>query len=217
MDITNKTSVINHIENSINYISKLNDDILNIHGMSGVKTRHFYNNLCSIDNIKLLEIGVWTGSTTCSLMYKNNISGFCIDNFSQSSGKSEFFKNFNKYLGNNRIKFIEKNCWELNNNDFQNLKFNLYIFDGPHTKIDHYKGLNNFIKYMDNYFIYIVDDWNWLDVRVGTNVAIKLNNLEIIYKKFIFTNKNNKHPRIENCYQNSNWHNGIAIFYLKKI
>ena len=75
MDITNKTSVINHIENSINYISKLNDDILNIHGMSGVKTRHFYNNLCSIDNIKLLEIGVWTGSTTCSLMYKNNISG----------------------------------------------------------------------------------------------------------------------------------------------
>ena len=33
---------------------------------------------------------------------------------------------------------------------------------------------------MEDIFIYIVDDWNYMDVRVGTKAAIKLNNLKIL-------------------------------------
>jgi len=34
--------------------SKINDEILNIQGMSGIKTRHFYNNLCSMEDTRYL-------------------------------------------------------------------------------------------------------------------------------------------------------------------
>ena len=39
---------------------------------------------------------------------------------------------------------------------------------------------------LDEFFIYIVDDWNWPWVRDPTLKAILDNNIEIIYKKEIF-------------------------------
>jgi hypothetical protein len=226
--MNNTDNLILHVKNCLKNTellsSKLTNEILEMYGMSGYKTRHLYNNLCNNSDIKLLEIGTFKGSTTCSLIYKNNILGFCVDDFSQFTNgednvKNIFLENFNKFKGSNNIKFIAKDCWLLNNKDFLNTKFNLYIFDGHHSKKCHFKAINLFLDYMEDIFIYIVDDWNYMDVRVGTKAAIKLNNLKILYKKEIFTTENNKHPKWDRfpfAGKKSEFHNGLVIYVLKK-
>jgi hypothetical protein len=52
-------------------------------GYSGKKTRHFYNNLLSIEDARYLEIGTWKGSTLYSAMYGNKAQITYIDNWSQ--------------------------------------------------------------------------------------------------------------------------------------
>ena len=75
--------------------------------MSGLKTRHFYNNLLNFDDARYLEIGSWKGSSVCSAMYNNNAMIICVDNWSEFGGpKDEFLVNFNKFIGNNNARFI---------------------------------------------------------------------------------------------------------------
>ena len=70
--------LINHVnlsvENSNNNISKLTSEILSMDGMTGIKTRHLYNNICSLDGANYLEIGTWMGSSFISAFYENNIN-----------------------------------------------------------------------------------------------------------------------------------------------
>ena len=209
-----KTKLVNNIEISLHksdlYQSKITPDIINMEGMSGKKTRHFYNNICSMDDSRYLEIGTWKGSSICAAMCGNNMKCLCIDNWSEFGGpKEEFLKNFNLYKGNNKATFIESNCWDVNLNNID--KFNIYMYDGNHTEESHFKAINYYLSCLDNEFIYLVDDWNHDPVRYGTMCSIKDNNLKIIYKKEIFTDCN---PGIQKSY--NDWHNGICIFVLKK-
>ena len=81
-----KELLINHVNecfvNSDRNESKLSADILSMEGMSGTKTRHLYNNICSLSGANYLEIGVFRGSTFCSAIYGNNIKATGIDNWS---------------------------------------------------------------------------------------------------------------------------------------
>ena len=229
------TNFVQHIEKCLNlsdnYNSKLSSEILNIDGMSGKKTRHFYNNLCSIENARYLEIGTWKGSSICSAMYNNKMACLAIDNWSETipplekfhfsssnSAKNDFLENFNKFKGENNATFIEANCWDI---DVSKLgKFNIYMYDGNHTETSHFQALNHYLPCLDDKFIYIIDDWNWESVRNGTISSIKKNNCKILYKKEIFTN-NNKHPSWgpglgDRAGKNGDWHNGICIFVLTK-
>ena len=58
-------------QNAENNISKITNEIIAMKGMTGTKTRHFYNNLLNIEDARYLEIGTWKGSSVCSAMYKN--------------------------------------------------------------------------------------------------------------------------------------------------
>jgi len=103
-----KQHVETSFENAENNKSKITDALLNMEGMSGKKTRHFYNNLLNKDDARYLEIGTWKGSSVCSAMYKNNATVVCIDNWSEFGGpKNEFLQNFSTYKGNNDATFIE--------------------------------------------------------------------------------------------------------------
>ena len=142
------------------YNSKITNEILKMEGMSGKKTRHFYNNLCSMNDARYLEIGTWKGSSICSAMCNNKMTCVAIDNWSEFGGpKIEFLNNFNKYKGNNKATFIEKNCWDIDVNMLG--KFNIYMYDGNHDEVSHYKALNYYLPVLDQEFIYLVDDWNY--------------------------------------------------------
>ena len=200
-------------KNAEDNISKITDDIISMEGMSGTKTRHFYNNLLNTEDARYLEIGTWKGSSVCSAMCGNKANVICIDNWSEFGGpKSEFLENFNKFKGNNNATFIENDCYQV---DVSTLpKFNIYMYDGNHSNESHYKALLHYYECLDNIFIFIVDDWNWVDVRNGTYDSIKKLNLKVLYEKEIrltWDNSVTPEPLLSKT-----WWNGIYVAILQK-
>jgi hypothetical protein len=202
------------LENANRYISKCPTSILEMDGMSGKKTRHFYNNICSIPDCKYLEIGTWHGSSLCSAVYGNNLRSVVIDNWSYHTGDRDIFlQNISQYRGLNAISVVEKDCWNVSTAEI-GMKCNVYLYDGDHTSESHRRALTHFINSMDDTFIYIVDDWNDLRVRVGTLSGIAECRLRICYHREIYTTHDNTHPVIHG--PNSEWHNGMSVFVLSK-
>jgi hypothetical protein len=72
-----------HIDKAFTYaekgFSKITQGILDMEGMTGIKTRHFYNNMLNREGCRYLEIGTWKGSSICSAIYKNTGKFTCID------------------------------------------------------------------------------------------------------------------------------------------
>jgi hypothetical protein len=214
-NLTNKyKEIINKsFENAEKNLSKINNEIIEMDGMTGLKTRHFYNNLLNFDDARYLEIGTWKGSSVCSAMFQNKAKITCIDNWSEFNGpKDEFISNFEKFKGDNEAIFIEKDCYEVDISSFP--KFNIYMFDGNHTEDSHYKALSHYYDCLDDIFIFIVDDWNWSNVRNGTLKSIKDLNLNILYQKEIILTNNNEHTPLEVA--RPTWWNGIYVSILQK-
>jgi len=194
--------------------SKITHDIIAMQGMSGTKTRHFYNQLLSMDDARYLEVGTWKGSTVCSAMCGNEATVVCIDNWCQFGGpKQEFITNFTRHKGKNNARFIESDCYKVDPATLP--KFNVFLYDGGHTADDHYKSLAHFLPCLDDTFIYIVDDWNWLSVRIGTSHSITNHQLNILYERNIRTTWDNSHPDLGSKEQ-TEWHNGIYVAVLQK-
>lgn len=200
-------------ENAEKDLSKINDEILAIEGMSGNKTRHFYNNILNIEDARYLEIGTWKGSSVCSAMCNNSATILCIDNWSEFGGpKGEFLVNYNKFKGANNAKFIEEDCFKVDTTDIG--KYNIYMYDGNHTADAHYKALEHYLNCLDDIFIYIVDDWNAIEVREGTHNAINKLNLSVLYKKELRLTYDNSHTPFDIAHKS--WWNGIYIAVIKK-
>jgi hypothetical protein len=200
-------------ENAETYTSKLTDELINMPGMSGKKTRHFYNNLLNNANLRYLEIGTWMGSTVCSAMCKNKATIVCIDNWSEFGGpKQEFLTYFDKYKGDNEAKFIESDCFKLDTSSLG--KFNIYMYDGDHSRESHYKALTYYYYCLDDIFIFIVDDWNWQAVRDGTLNAINDLQLNILFSKQIRLTSDGSHT--PELIARETWHNGIYVAVLQK-
>jgi predicted O-methyltransferase YrrM len=201
------------IYNAEKHISKITEGIKNMDGMSGLKTRHFYNNLLDTTDARYLEIGTWKGSSVCSAMCGNKATVVCIDNWSEFGGpKEEFITNFNTYKGENNASFIEKDCFQVDTYTLP--KFNIYMYDGNHSKDSHYNALLHYYNCLDNTFIFIVDDWNWRDVREGTFDSIRKLKLDVLYEKEIRLTQDNSHT--DQQYGRETWWNGIYIAVLHK-
>ncbi len=179
--------------------SKLTPEILAMEGMSGRRTRHFYNNICS-EGGNYLEIGCWKGSSTCSAFWGNEVNATVIDNWSEFGDKSEeFFKNITPCVGENKFNFINSGSWEV---DLKQIpKIDIYLYDGGHSALDQELALTYYKPILSKKFIYIIDDWAWKDVQAGTYKALE--NFNILYKREIIT---------ENSPE---WWNGIGVFLLE--
>jgi hypothetical protein len=210
---TYKTLVETSFQNAENNISKITNDIITMDGMSGTKTRHFYNNLLNTEDARYLEIGTWKGSSVCSAMCGNKAKVVCIDNWSEFGGpKSEFLVNFEKFKGKNEAIFIENDCYKVDVSVLP--KFNIYMYDGNHSKENHYNALSHYYNCLDDIFIFIVDDWNWNEVREGTMNSIQKLNLKVLYEKAIrLTWDESITPQPE---LSISWWNGIYVAILQK-
>lgn len=208
--------VNNCLHNAENNISKISQEIKNMEGMTGEKTRHFYNNLLSFYDSRYLEIGTWKGSSVCSAMYGNNAKVICIDNWLLFNGpKDDFMSNLNKFRGINDVSFIEKDCFEI---DISTLpKINIYMYDGDHEYRDQYNALKYYYDCLDDIFIFVVDDWNHEPVRNGTRDAIKDLNIKILFEKEIFVDLDkSKSSMWEQPIARETWWNGMYVAVLKK-
>lgn len=167
----------------------LNNKALSMEGMSSPKIRHLLNKAVSYPNTRYLEIGCWKGSTLYSALYKNNPTYVvAIDNFSQFQGTENIFKNNMSDINIDFI-FINSDCFKVDISKFC-YKFNTYFYDGGHTREDHEKALTYYYNVLDDTFLYICDDFNWEDVRIGTQNGIVKNNLKVLEENTIYTPHN---------------------------
>lgn len=162
--------LIYHLIESINAANKLqsniNPDIINIHGMSTAKIRHFINNICSKNELSYCEVGSWRGSTLCSAISNNKLNSvLAFENFSeflekqsgQNSVREDLLANIEKYKGVNTVDLIESDFFK---NDFNSKnKYNIYLYDGIHRFESQYYQLGIAKKFLDTYSIVVVDDW----------------------------------------------------------
>lgn len=199
-------------------LSKITPEILQMDGLSGAMTRHFYNNLLNHPNMRYLEIGTWKGSSVCSAMCGNTARVLCIDNWSEFGGpRDEFLHNFSRYKGENDAAFLEVDCFQV---DVAGLlrgypsPFNVYMYDGNHEEHSHYRALTHWLDALDEVFIYIVDDWNWKKVREGSQRAIADLQLEILYEHSIRLTSDDSHT--ERSLADQTWWNGIYVAILRK-
>ncbi len=204
------------LNNSDNNISKLNDEILYLEGYSGKKTRHFYNNICSLDNANYLEVGTWKGSSFISSIYKNNINSVAVDNWSEFNGpKDEFLSNVKRFAPESNYDFIEKDSFKIVKSDFPKSidKIDIYLYDGCHSYDCHKNGITHFYEYFSKYFIIMVDDWrdddSWRQVLKGT--------LDGIEETGIIIHKHYNRVSFQEDNGGENYWNGIGIFVCEKI
>jgi hypothetical protein len=189
-------------------VSNLCPEILALEGMSGLKTRHLYNNLVAFDGARYLEIGCWKGSTLAAAMYLNNAKIVAIDDFSDfedGTAKKTLLDIIETYKGSNSVRFLEKDCFQVDSASLP--KFNIYMYDGDHSKESHFKALTHYYNCLDDTFIFIVDDWNWQQVKTGTIEAIHTLNLKVLHKIQI---ESDSYPDKEGYW------NGVLICVLQK-
>ena len=194
---------------------KLDEAVLSLNGMSGRKYRLFINNLIGfLSDARYLEVGVWAGSTLCSAIDKNAVVALAIDNWSQFGGPAAtFFTNLAKFKHvNARVSFLERDFRAV---DYGSIgRFNVYLFDGPHSAEDQCDGVMLAQPALDDQFVLIVDDWNWPQVRSGTMMAIRNAALTIDLQVEVRTTLDGSHAPVQG--QNGDWHNCYFVAVMSK-
>jgi hypothetical protein len=176
--------------------------VLDYPGYSVAEYRIFANKLMSESSIQnYLEIGVWQGSTAIPALYNNHhkIQHWFIDNWALFGGpKDAFVKNFTDIVGVSP-NIMNEDCFAIDPIQKGISNVDVYFYDGEHTQEDQFKALVHYYPSMSDTFIYIVDDWNWVEqVQQGTMRAINHLNLKV-HKQWIRT-----------------WWNGMGIFVMSK-
>jgi hypothetical protein len=90
----------------------------------------------------------------------------------------------------------------------------VYLFDGPHAEQDQYDGIRLVEAALDDEFVLIVDDWNWLRVRKGALRAINDLKMSVLFALEIRTSLDDSHGSTSG--PRSDWHNGYFIGVLTK-
>jgi hypothetical protein len=208
-------AVMTAMQVAINGETPLPREVLSMQGMSGWRYRIFINELVrQVANPAYLEVGSWAGSTLCSAIYGNTLSAMAIDNWSEFGGPSQiFFTQVSKYVSSNiRLSIL--------NSDFRQVrwdaigKYNIYLFDGPHSIEDQCDGIVIAMPALTDSFIVIVDDWNYEHIRNGTYEALNKVSANCDLRIEIRTTLNGEQPTIN--MEKSEWHDGYFIAVCRK-
>lgn len=202
--------------NALGMRHNLTDKVRYMHGMSGKKFRYLLNNLMAlVPNPRYLEIGSWSGSTACSAICNNSGVVTCIENWSHFGGpRDEFNANTSEVLNDNiKLTLIEKDFREV---DYSSIgKYNIYMYDGPHSAEDTYDGLTMVQSALDDLYYLIIDDYNQLkDVQLGVEKAFKELQHRVVASIEVITRMDGEHPQLS--HERSDWHNGYFIALVSK-
>jgi len=198
--------MIKHLKDSIFkadiYESKLSHEVVNIPGMCFEKARHLLNNIVNIPGARYLEVGVFRGATFIAALYKNDYDkAIAIDNWSENGDYSnDFIDRCGKYIG--EYDLIIDNCFNVELNE----DINIYFYDGLHTEEAHSKALSHFYNSLSDKIIFIVDDYNWDQVRNGNMRAVK--DWDVMYETILGPTDDHR--------KNTSWGAGIYASVLKK-
>ncbi len=180
-----------------------------IEGMSGQSFRHVLNKLISYGDC-YLEIGTWRGSTACSALNGNQIDAWLIDDWSEFGGPAtSALSNVSKFVSKrSRLSIVSRDFRLVDYKSIITNEVNVYLFDGPHSQSDHVDGVKVINSLDFQTLMFVVDDWNWKDVQIGTQAGLEQLDSKLIYKIEIFPTSNKR-------FQYSRWHNGYCFFILE--
>ena len=175
------TKVEMALAKALHHESILPPEVLNLHGMSSAKVRHFLSNLVQPWDA-YLEIGSWTGSTFISATYGKEFERqpVAVDNFSEFGGpRDQFIANASRLLPHG-WRLIEMDCFTLDCKANQLENIDIFFYDGGHDEASQRRALTHFKFAFKSEFILIVDDWNMPTVQRGTAEGIMEAKIEVI-------------------------------------
>lgn len=187
----NVRRLVNHLTESLSRAERgeslLGASQLGIEGMSHEPLRHLLNNLCSLPNVRYLEVGLYKGATFCCANYGHSTQqSLGIENFSefqdadhQNGGKSvreallENLSNHVPVADRTRVKIVGADFRRVPPTTFDPI--DVYFYDGEHTVEAHRAALTHFASAFADPFILVVDDWSCPlnGPRMGTMTAIE--------------------------------------------
>lgn len=218
--------LIKHIDESIHWgemeVSKLTQDVMDIHGITSNKVRCFLNNICSVGGT-YLEIGTFRGATFCSAIYGNDVHSIGLDNFASPNlmpkGVSQKLAAYMK-MGmekppqedfiNNVKRFGVQGKVEVYKTDYTTFDYsqlpkpNIIFYDGDTRFHDQYVTLKKLVPIFAKQTILIMDDWNWNSGAIQR--VIEEEDLIITHQREIFTTGED---------MDSFW-NGLGIFLIER-
>ena len=199
------------IDNGINLMSELPAAQMGVPALTSIRIRHILNNIGKLAEIHL-ECGVHKGGTyTATIANNSNIKTSCaIDSFaSDFSGESAMVQ----FLDNRKKFESHTSTYKLFVNDTFKTELwtlpkciDLYMYDGCHSYESQRKALTYFKDNLANEFIFICDDYDWEDVKNGTQDGIKDAEYIVLYEKVL----------VGNDHDNDGFWNGLYIALLKK-
>lgn len=150
------------------------NDVLALAGLSSAANRRVLNRAVStVPRARILEVGSWLGSTAVAMCYGNDVE--CIH---MVDNHSEF--------GDTRIPLadvVERYALPATIHDldyfaplpadtFGGVRFNVYLYDGPHQEEHHARELAIAWPHLADAFTYIVDDYSWEQVHRGCDAGL---------------------------------------------
>lgn len=203
------------IAESQKYESYASSTVKNIEGMSSLRFRVFLNQIVKIlgerEAVNYLEVGVYKGSTFVSALDENVGvgKGWAIDDWSLFGGpKEEFLRSVERF--GDVVNVHETNAF--NFPEIDTLKnVNVYFYDGPHTYTNHFRSITDYYPILSENFILIVDDFNFKDVREGTEEGIKVMNGTVEGFWEVRTGNNELDGG-----GGGEWHNGCGVYVVRK-
>ena len=179
------------------------------------------NNLCSYEDTRYLEVGVYNGSTFCAAIQGNDVTAYASDHWEDRNIKpyrddipwkgdegslDTFISNVkNIWTDNSDIVVMEGDIRGTSEINF-NKNVNTIFYDGEHDAATQTQCLEHILKYTDDEFVLVIDDANFKDVVESSKDFIQKNNLKILYERILLTDE---------LEDSSSWWNGIAVFVLK--
>lgn len=143
--------------------SKIGERERELFGLSSVRLRSFMNNVCSKEDTKYLELGVYRGATLLSALYGNKaLKAIGVDNFKYEerelkrwASEGDIWPNMKTQLTANIDRYkepglpIDTTNLTMIQDDFENIdytnygKFNVIFFDISAPTVDQYKTFFN--------------------------------------------------------------------------
>lgn len=218
------TDLVKHVIKCLNranlFQSKLSQEIVSMEGMSGLKTRIFYNELCSLivegRATEYLEVGTWKGSTICSALWENaNCHGTVIENWALFGGpRDEFNQNIAKARIEDRLQIFEEDVFSF---DVSKLSkpIDVYLYDGDHDEIHQYKGITHIWPALADQAIIIIDDWNAAHIRKGTLDGLRDVGAKVV-EQFEITHMLGNEVHTPMPIAHREFWNGMGVFVISK-
>ena len=149
-------------------------DVLALDGFSSALNRDVLRRAVSlVPRARILEVGSYKGSTAAAMCHGNDVECIhMIDNHSEFGDTRDVLADVAERFSLPATIHDLDYFGDLRPDTFGSTKFNVYLYDGPHTEEHHARELAIAWPHLADVFTYIVDDYSWEQVHRGCDAGL---------------------------------------------